>query len=201
LPPKNRPKCRPTHFCQNWWRSFPWKKSSPKIFWVKCQFSKNCPMYPMSVNSPNLGSMLWSQFSAIFDNFRRKTLSKANVTIKLLHNLAFLKSQKRQIFRRKYLKITTSVPVHPALELASASIQAAGYARPFFSSPGADSMKTFWEGSVTFREDVLWGKSRSWSFSVFEIQFSFLFNLFLKPIPRSRVTTPALQIFTTPRVA
>jgi hypothetical protein len=28
--------------------------------------------HPIGENSPNLGSMLWSQFSAIFDNFRRK---------------------------------------------------------------------------------------------------------------------------------
>jgi hypothetical protein len=28
--------------------------------------------YPIGENSPNLGSMLWSQSSAIFDNFRRK---------------------------------------------------------------------------------------------------------------------------------
>jgi hypothetical protein len=36
------------------------------------------------------GSMLWSQFSAIFDNFRQKMafFSKTNVTIKIFHNLA-----------------------------------------------------------------------------------------------------------------
>jgi hypothetical protein len=35
--------------------------------------------------------MLWSQFSAIFDSFRRKKIgvfSKTNVMIKILHNLA-----------------------------------------------------------------------------------------------------------------
>jgi hypothetical protein len=52
------------------------------------------------------------QFSAIFDNFRRKNwlfFSKINVMIKILHNLcSFVLSQKRQFFRRffrrKYFK-------------------------------------------------------------------------------------------------
>jgi hypothetical protein len=68
----------------------------------------------MGENSPNLvalGSMLWSQFSAIFNNFRRKKLaffSQTNVMIKILHNLALFWVKKRQffrkIFRRKYFK-------------------------------------------------------------------------------------------------
>jgi hypothetical protein len=58
------------------------------------------------------GSMLHrSQFSAIFDNFRRKKLaffSKTNVMIKSLHNLALFRAKNanffRRIIRRKYLK-------------------------------------------------------------------------------------------------
>jgi hypothetical protein len=41
-------------------------------------------------NQKKLGSMLLSQFSAIFANFRQKMafFSKPNVMIKILHNLA-----------------------------------------------------------------------------------------------------------------
>jgi hypothetical protein len=45
----------------------------------------------MCENSPNQESMLWSQFYAIFANFRRKNgvfLKKTTVIIKFLHNLA-----------------------------------------------------------------------------------------------------------------
>jgi hypothetical protein len=56
--------------------------------------------------------MLWSQFSAIFDNqFSAKKLaffSKTNVMIKFLHNLALFLVKKANFFRRfvrwKYLK-------------------------------------------------------------------------------------------------
>jgi hypothetical protein len=54
---QNRPKCNPTHtFCVefNLWNF--WEKSGP--------ISK--------INLPHQGSILWSQFSAIFVNFRRK---------------------------------------------------------------------------------------------------------------------------------
>jgi hypothetical protein len=47
------------------------------------------------------GSMLWSQFSAIFPNFRRKNwrfFSKTNVMI-IFSNFSFVLSQKRQFFR------------------------------------------------------------------------------------------------------
>jgi hypothetical protein len=68
-------------------------KRSPTLFWTKLMHNLNrgnkwlqnvCSFYiyliktfkinksPIGENSPNLGSMLWSQFSAIFDNFRRK---------------------------------------------------------------------------------------------------------------------------------
>jgi hypothetical protein len=64
------------------------------------------------------GSMLWSKFSAIFDNFRRKKIgvfSKTNVIIIFLNS--FVLSQKRQFFRRFFgeniFKIVTSVPDWP----------------------------------------------------------------------------------------
>jgi hypothetical protein len=57
------------------------------------------------------GPMLWSQFFAIFDNFRRKNwrfFSKTNVMIQFLHNLAlfWVKNDNffAKFFRRKYLK-------------------------------------------------------------------------------------------------
>jgi hypothetical protein len=46
---------------------FPWKRGSPSI-WTPSAIFRKMP----NENSPNLGSMLWSQFSAIFDNFRQK---------------------------------------------------------------------------------------------------------------------------------
>jgi hypothetical protein len=57
------------------------------------------------------------QFSAIFDNFGEKIgfFSKTNVMIKILHNLAFVLSQKRQFFRRKYLKNHNIGPWSPSL--------------------------------------------------------------------------------------
>jgi hypothetical protein len=66
-----------------------------------------------SVQSFDQGSMIWSQFSAIFDNFlRKKKLAfflKTNIMINILHNLhSFVLSQKRplfwRIFRWKYFK-------------------------------------------------------------------------------------------------
>jgi hypothetical protein len=55
--------------------------------------------------------MLWSQFSAIFDNFRQKKsafFSKTNVMAKILHNLALFWVKNaiffRWIFQRKYFK-------------------------------------------------------------------------------------------------
>jgi hypothetical protein len=60
----------------------------------------------------NLGSMLWSQFSAIFDNFRRKFWR--NVMIKVLQNLALFWVKNGNLFPdffgENVLKIITSVP-------------------------------------------------------------------------------------------
>jgi hypothetical protein len=56
------------------------------------------------------GSMLWSQFSAIFDNFRRKNwrFLKNQCYDQIFAWFSFVLSQKchffRWIFRRKYLK-------------------------------------------------------------------------------------------------
>jgi hypothetical protein len=50
-----------------------------------------CPDLKLKVGQGDQGSMLWSQFSAIFDNFRRKKLaffSIINFMNKFLHNLA-----------------------------------------------------------------------------------------------------------------
>jgi hypothetical protein len=71
----------------------------------------NSPLVEISPILITLGSMLWSQFSAIFDNFRRTKLaffSKTNVMIKILHNLALFWVKNANFFcwnfRRKYLK-------------------------------------------------------------------------------------------------
>jgi hypothetical protein len=68
-------------------------------------------------STKNLGPMLRSQFSAIFDNFRWKNLaffSKPNVTIKILQNLVCFESKTpiffAEFFGENILKITTSVP-------------------------------------------------------------------------------------------
>jgi hypothetical protein len=64
----------------------------------------------------DLGSMLWSQFSAIFANFRRKKLaffSKTNVMIKILHNLPMFWVKNANFcnfFGENILKIVTSYP-------------------------------------------------------------------------------------------
>jgi hypothetical protein len=58
------------NFICNWYRG----KRSPKIC-VTSVFFKTLPKiinYPISEKSPNLGPMLWSHFSAIFDNVWRK---------------------------------------------------------------------------------------------------------------------------------
>jgi hypothetical protein len=47
--------------------------------------------------------MLWSQFSAIFDNFWRKNwrfFSKTNVMIKILHNLALFRVKNANFFAK-----------------------------------------------------------------------------------------------------
>jgi hypothetical protein len=60
--------------------------------------------------------MLWSQFSAIFDNFGEKLafFSKTNVMIKILHNLALFWVENANLFAEFFgeniLKIITSVP-------------------------------------------------------------------------------------------
>jgi hypothetical protein len=52
--------------------------------------------------------MIWSQFSAIYDNFRQKIGGFFNVMIKILHNLAFVRVKNANFFAeiiwRKYLK-------------------------------------------------------------------------------------------------
>jgi hypothetical protein len=51
--------------------------------------------------------MLWSQFSAIFANFRRKNwrFSQKNIVMnKFLQKVAAVSAKNRQIFRRKYFK-------------------------------------------------------------------------------------------------
>jgi hypothetical protein len=78
-----------------------------------------------------LGSMLWSQFSTIFDNFRRKNWrfsQKTNVMIIILHNIALLWVKNANFFAiffsENIFKIITSVPGHPASSSAcSLSVQ------------------------------------------------------------------------------
>jgi hypothetical protein len=66
-------------------------------------------------NQKKLGSMLLSQFSAIFANFRQKMafFSKPNVMIKILHNLALFLVKNANFFAKffgeNFLKILTSV--------------------------------------------------------------------------------------------
>jgi hypothetical protein len=63
--------------------------------------------------------MLWSQFSAIFDNFRRKNwrFSQKPMLWSIFSKFSFVLSQKRQFFAKIFgeniLKIITSVPGHP----------------------------------------------------------------------------------------
>jgi hypothetical protein len=59
--------------------------------------------------------MLWSQFSAIFDDFRPLAFfSKTNVMIKILHNLALFWVKNANFFAEFFgeniLKIITSLP-------------------------------------------------------------------------------------------
>jgi hypothetical protein len=66
---------------------------TPRVTWcVREKIAQNVAQQIFNWCIPLiLGSMLWSQFSAIFDNFRRKKLaffSKTNVMMKLLNNLA-----------------------------------------------------------------------------------------------------------------
>jgi hypothetical protein len=59
------------------------------------------------------GSSLWSQFSAIFANFRRKktgVFSKINVMINFFQKLAVVCAKKCQFFGKNIFKIITSVP-------------------------------------------------------------------------------------------
>jgi hypothetical protein len=67
----------------------------------------------------------FSQFTAK----KKVFFSKTNVMIKFLQKLAVVLSKKRQyfrqIFRRKYLKIITSVPGHTGLERNSLILFAA----------------------------------------------------------------------------
>jgi hypothetical protein len=52
------------------------------------RISPSRPVPRDDTTKPRLqGSMLWSQFSAIFDNFRKK-IGVTNVMIKIFHNLA-----------------------------------------------------------------------------------------------------------------
>jgi hypothetical protein len=72
---RNRLKCSPTHFfCQiNTLVTWTLEKSTPRIcatFVIKKLPPKT--NRPIGENSANLGSLLWSHFSAIFANFRRK---------------------------------------------------------------------------------------------------------------------------------
>jgi hypothetical protein len=66
-----------------------------------------------------LGSMLWSQFSAIFENFRQKNWrfsQKPMLWSQFLHNLALFwgKNAKfiAEFFSKNIFKIITSVPGH-----------------------------------------------------------------------------------------
>jgi hypothetical protein len=92
-------------------------------FWTQSvsQPGQFCKMQVLNLRQrkvrKGLGSMLWSQFSAIFAYFRRKKLalfSKTNVMIKFLHylDLFWVKNANSfaEFFGENILKIITSVP-------------------------------------------------------------------------------------------
>jgi hypothetical protein len=63
-----------------------------------------------------MGRWLWSEFSAIFDNFRQKMafFTETNVMIKILHNLDLFWDKNANFFAdllgENIFKIKTSVP-------------------------------------------------------------------------------------------
>jgi hypothetical protein len=80
---------------------------------------KSCPKRGLILEfSKNPGSMLWSQMSAIFDNFRRKywrfSKKKTMLWSKFLHNLALFWVKNAdffsELFGENIFKILTSVP-------------------------------------------------------------------------------------------
>jgi hypothetical protein len=131
---------------------------------VMIQFLYNLASFRVknTIFSPNSfqGSMLWSQFSAIFDNIRRKNavFLKTNVMINILHILALF-WVKNAIFLLNFLakifkKIVTSVPGFNEIKLHRLSmIYLFVYARiPFLNckigrylklpgSPGPDRLQ------------------------------------------------------------
>jgi hypothetical protein len=86
----------------------PWSSTGKptQVIWWRNWILPGCRVVVKKVQSSpdGLGSMLWSQFSAIFANFRRKNWrfsQKSNGMIKMLHNLALFWI-KTPFFRRKY---------------------------------------------------------------------------------------------------
>jgi hypothetical protein len=89
---KKSPKMKPNPFCKNWY-TYSYLLPRKNIFGLLMQFSISLPKVKQSLNgenSPNQGSILWSQISSIFANFRPKMVffSKANVMINLFQKLA-----------------------------------------------------------------------------------------------------------------
>jgi hypothetical protein len=95
------------------------KKMPSSVSWMPAHVP--VPMYiqyrSKFVYVTNPGSMLWSQFSAIFSNFRRKNwcfFLNSNVMINFFQNLALSWVKNANFFAKNFgeniLKIITSVP-------------------------------------------------------------------------------------------
>jgi hypothetical protein len=78
--------------------------------------ARNGPLLKKAAQQCDEGSMLWSQFSAIFANFWRKNcvFLKNQSYDNIFSKFAFVSSQKRQFFAKYFVenifKIITSVP-------------------------------------------------------------------------------------------
>jgi hypothetical protein len=72
--------------------------------WIRWNFKTGRPHFPsgrtLKPKQGDLGPMLWSQFSAIFDNFRQKigVFLKKQCYGKIFAQFSFALSQKRQFF-------------------------------------------------------------------------------------------------------
>jgi hypothetical protein len=93
--------------------------------------------------------MLWSQFSAIFDNFRRKNwrFSQKPMLWSIFSKFSFVLSQKRQFFcknfRRKYFKNHNIGPWSPCLRK---KISRSGFRKP--------QKQSFIFARLSFRRDM-----------------------------------------------
>jgi hypothetical protein len=96
----------------------------------------------------NQGSMFWSQFSAIFANFRRKmgVFLKKQCYDQDFEYFSFVLSQKRQlfrwIFRRKYLKNHNIDPRHGS------------YSMPGVSPPSRGRRQIAFAGEIILRVPI-----------------------------------------------